>query len=99
MRAYYVLRKANGDILTVDIQGKTYIAIWDSEVGVRRSKRANPDLLVYVPTVADRRLIERKFPNSDRPFLLVDSRDPDLQTGRQIDHTELFGEMELAQAA
>lgn len=99
MSAYYVLRKANGDILTVDIEGTTYIAVWDSEVGVRRSKRANPDLLVYVPTAADRRLMERQFPHLDRPFFLVDSRDPDLHTGRQIDHTELFGEIELAQAA
>jgi len=96
---YYILRKANGDILTVDVKGKQYIPVWDSEIGVRRSKRANPDLIVYVPAPLDRRLIKQKFPNPDVPFFLVDSRDPDLQTGREINWSELFNEPVLAQAA
>jgi len=99
MSAYYILRKANGDILMVENQSKKYIAVWDSEVGVRRSKRANPDLIVYVPAQLDRRLIERKFPNLEVPFFLVDGRDPDLKTGREISQAELFEEPELAQAA
>jgi hypothetical protein len=96
---YYILRKANGDILTVDVKGKQYIPVWGSEIGVRRSKRANPDLIVYVPAPLDHRLIERKFPNPDVPFFLVDGRDPDLQTGREISWSELFEEPRLAQAA
>jgi hypothetical protein len=99
MNAFYVLRKANGDILTVDIKGKTYIPVWDHERGVRRSKGANPELLVYVPAQADRRLIERKFPKLDVPFFLVESRDLDLHTGSEINQAEVFGELELAQAA
>lgn len=99
MSAYYILRKANGDILTVEIEGKKHIAVWDSDTAVRRSKRANPELIVYVPAVLDHQLIERKFPNLDVPFFLVDSRDPDLQTGRQISGDELLAEPELAQAA
>ena len=99
MSTYYILRKANGDILTIDVKGKEYIAVWDSETGVRRSKRANPDLIVYLPAPLDRRLIERTLPNLNVPFFLVDSRDPDLQTGREISWDQLFGEPTLAQAA
>jgi hypothetical protein len=99
MSTYYVLRKANGDILTVEVEGKQYIPVWDSEIGLRRSKRANPDLIVYVPAPADRRLIERKFPKLDVPFFLIDSEDVDLQTGREISRDEVFGELSLAQAA
>lgn len=99
MSTYYLLRKANGDILTVEIKGKEYIAVWDSDTAVRRSKRANPELMVYVPAVVDRRLIERKFPNPSVSFFLVDSRDPDLRTGHEISADELLAEPELAQAA
>ncbi|MBI3951568.1 MAG: hypothetical protein HY314_14045 [Acidobacteria bacterium] len=99
MSTYYILRKANGEILTIDVEGKTYIPVWDSESAVRRSKRANPDLIVYVPVQLDRRWIERRFSNLQVPFLLVDSRDPDLQTGREIDPAELFEQPELARAA
>ncbi len=85
--------------MTIDVAGKTYIPVWDSEIGVRRSKGLNPDLIVYVPAVADRRLIERKFPRLDTPFFLINSRDESLQTGRELSVAELFNEVELAQAA
>jgi len=99
MSAYYILRKANGDILTINVQGKQYIAVWESEGAVRRSKLNNPDLIVFVPAQVDRRLIERRFPNLDVPFFLVNIREPNLQTGSEISRAELFDEPELAQAA
>jgi hypothetical protein len=99
MPTYYILRKANGDILTVEIKGRTHIAVWDSDAAVRRSKQANPELIVYVPARADRRLIGRRFPPLDAPFFLIDRQDPDLQTGQEIPSTEVFGETTLAQAA
>lgn len=98
MATYYILRRANGDILTLERGGHTYIAVWDSELGVRRSKNANPDLIVYVPAALDRRWIERRIPGNRRYFL-VDSTDPDLETGREITEEELFGQPEFRKAA
>jgi hypothetical protein len=98
MTTYYVLRRANGDILTLERGNQTYIAVWDSEVSVRRSKSSNPDLIVYVPAVVDRRWIERRFPGPRRYFL-VDSSDADLATGREVTEEELFGSPEFRKAA
>ncbi|GEM_PF-922947 len=95
----YILRKANGDILTVDINGRPAIAVWEDERAVRRSKLANPELIVYVPAPLTRQLVERRFPNLDVSFFLVDSRDPDLKTGREMNPADLFSQLELAEAA
>jgi hypothetical protein len=99
MNTHYILRKANGDLLTIEVHGKKSIAVWDSEVGVRRSQRANPDLIVYVPAPLDRRLIERNHPGLSASFFLVHNQGTDLRTGREISPEELFGGPTLAQAA
>lgn len=98
-KTYYVLRRANGDILTVDIGGRQAIAIWEDERAVRRSKLTNPELIVYVPAPLTRQLVERRFPDRDVSFFLVDSRDPDLKTGRRMSPADVFPEPELAEAA
>jgi hypothetical protein len=99
MNVYYVLRKANGDVLTIDVEGKEYIPVWESDVAIRRSKSANPDFVVYVPALLNRRLLERAPRHWGLPFYLVDSRDPDLQSGQEIGREEILGPSELAQAA
>jgi len=99
MASYYVLRRANGDILTLDVNGTPHIAVWDSEEGVRRSKRANPELVVYVPAQIGDHSIGRKLARMSAKFFLVDSSDPDLTTGREISRDELFGQGLLGRAA
>lgn len=99
MNDYYILRRANGDALKIDVNGKEYIPVWDGEVAVRRSKRANPDLIVYVPVRLNRQLIERALPTLNSPLFLIDSRDLDLQTGRELSRDELVEETDLVQAA
>jgi hypothetical protein len=99
MNTYYILRKANGDVLTTDVDGKTHVAVWNHPDAVRRSKQANPGLVVYVSAVLDHQLIERRFPNKSASFFLIDSRDPDLQTGREMSQSDFFASSELAQAA
>lgn len=97
MSPYYILRKANGEVLTINVAGKTYVAVWDDPGAVRRSKLVNPALLVYVPAVLDLQWLQQRF---DAPsFFLIDSRDPNLRTGREIGQAELVGSSELAQAA
>ena len=80
-------------------QSKTHIAVWDSEIGVRRAKRANPDLMVYVPAVVEPGLIRRSYPSSSPSFFLVGSEDPDMRNGREIARAQLFTDPEFAQAA
>ncbi|MCS6804154.1 MAG: hypothetical protein RMM98_00335 [Acidobacteriota bacterium] len=83
--------------MTIDVAGKTYVAVWDHPGAVRRSKLANPALLVYVPAVLDLQWVQQRI--SSPSFFLIDSRDPNLQTGREISQAELIGLSELAQAA
>lgn len=99
MATYYILRKANGEVFTLEVNGVSYVAVWGDERDVRRSKSANPDLMVYIPAPADERFLKRRF--GDRPirFFLVDGRDPDLRTGREITPEDVFGEAALPKAA
>jgi hypothetical protein len=99
MGTHYVLRKANGQLLIIEIDGKSCVPVWESENAVRRSKRANPDLMVYVTAPLSRQMMERRFPDLNVSLFLVDSRDPDLETGHEISQAEAFGESPLSQAA
>lgn len=99
MSNFYILRRANGEVFTISINGAPYVAVWESELGVRRSKNMNPDLMVYVPVAPNRRLVERQFAGEPVKFFLVDSSDPDLTSGREISDEEVFGQVEMRQAA
>ncbi len=99
MATYYVLRRANGDILTLEVDGVSYVAVWASEQDLRRSKSANPDLMVYVPAPLERRLLRMRFGDQPVRLFLVDARDPDLRTGREITPEEAFGEAAFPKAA
>jgi hypothetical protein len=97
--AYYILRRANGEIFTLQRDGVTYVAVWADERDVRRSKSANPDLMVYVPAPVSERVLRQRL--GDRPirFFLVDGRDPDLKTGREISPEEVLGQAAFPKAA
>jgi hypothetical protein len=86
----FILRRANGEVFTISINDVPHVAVWDSELGIRRSKNINPDLIVYVPATLDRRVIKRQLAGQPIKFFLVDSFDPDLTSGREISEDELF---------
>ncbi len=96
---FYILRRANGEIFTLQRDGVSYIAVWADERDVRRSKSANPDLMVYVPAPADERVLRRWLGDRPMRFFLVDSRNPDLRTGREISPEEVLGQAALPKAA
>jgi hypothetical protein len=99
MSNFYILRRANGEVFTISINGEAHLAVWDSELGIRRSKNLNPDLIVYVPVPLERRLINKHFAGEPIKFFLVDGTEPDLTSGREISEDELFGQAEVPQAA
>jgi len=99
MATYYVLRRANGEVFTVERNGVSYVAVWADERDVRRSKSANPDLMLYVAAPLDERFLRRRFGDHVPRFFLVDGRDPDLKTGREIALEEIKGEAAVPKAA
>jgi hypothetical protein len=86
----YAMRRANGDLFTLIIDGNDYVALWPDEISARRYKSANPELLVYLPVRIDRSIVERKLKPlaTERPlrFWLLDEKDPaaEFESGRII---------------
>jgi hypothetical protein len=99
MATYYILRRANGEVFTLERNGVSYIAVWADERDVRRSKSANPDLMLYVPAPVTGRFLKRRFGDRELRFFLVDGRDPDLKRGREITPEEILGDVSVPQAA
>lgn len=96
MAETHVLRRANGDLFTEEVGGRTYVPIWSSEGSARRYKERNPELLIYFPARLDRRLIKRITSRADAggavEFFLLSDDDPDadLSDGRPVSLEEIF---------
>lgn len=88
---YFLMRRANGDLFTLAIEGKEYVAVWPDEASAIRYKERNPELLTYLPARIDRRMVERKLRPlmTVRPlrFWLLDRDDPaaEFESGRIIE--------------
>jgi hypothetical protein len=102
MNEMYVMRRANGDLLTVEIQGKKRIPVWTNEDSVSRYKAFNPELIFYWPVKLNRDVVKRatvKFTKEELPGLfLISSRTPDaqLKDGKPITLDEVFAEVSAA---
>ena len=100
----YVMRRANGDLFTEEVQGKVRIPVWSSRDAANRYKARNPKLSVFLPARLDRLLLNKtKTLSSEGPieFFLLSEEDPNasLYEGRPIMPEEIFPELEVASHA
>ncbi|HEU4386926.1 MAG TPA: hypothetical protein VFV34_03950 [Blastocatellia bacterium] len=82
MGEMYVMRRANGDLLTVEVRGKRRIPVWTSEDSVTRYKAFNPELIFYWPVKLNRDVVKRvagKASNEPAEFFLLSPKTPDAQ--------------------
>jgi hypothetical protein len=47
-----LMRRANGELFTLTLKGKTHLALWPNLEGAIRYKARNPDLLCFLPALA-----------------------------------------------
>ena len=102
MSEMYVMRRANGDLFTEEIEGRLLIPVWSSRQAVARYKERNPVLMTFLPARADLNLIKRVASGPGREgavdlFLLSeDTPDAYLKEGRPISLEEAFREDKVA---
>ena len=100
MNEMFVMRRADGDLFTEEINGKVNMPIWSSEEALARYKERNPELMTFLPTRLTRPLIDRiaggLAGEGTTGFFLLAEDDPNanLDDGRPISLEEIFAEGE-----
>jgi hypothetical protein len=92
-----VLRRANGEPFTEEINGKQVIPVWSSEQEVARYKERNPELMTFLPSRLTRFLSTAGTVLGDGAefFLLSeDDHDANLDDGRPISLEEILPRLE-----
>jgi len=96
MNEKFVMRRANGDVFTEEVDGKIRVPVWSSEQALARYKERNPELMIFLSTHLTRSLIDRVRSRLDKAhspefFLLTeDAPEADLYDGRPITLEEIF---------
>ena len=102
MSEMYVMRRANGDLFTQEVEGRTLLPVWSSREAVARYKERNPELMIFLPTRLDQKLWNRFASGLGREgvadFFLLSEDAPDayLKDGRPISLEEAFRESSVA---
>lgn len=106
MNELYVMRRANGDLLAVEIQGKLRIPVWSSEEAVARYRALNPELVCFWPVTLNESVADRVTrglgSEGTTEFFLLSETAPqaDLEDGRPVSCQELFpGSSQSSQSA
>ena len=100
MSDVYVVRRANGDLFTEEINGRLRIPVWKSEEAVARYRERNPELITFLPQRMSRPLMMKVASGlgSERTmeFFLLSEDDPDadLTDGKPVSLEEIFPEGE-----
>jgi hypothetical protein len=93
-----VLRRANGEPFSEEINGKRVIPVWSSEQEVARYKERNPELITFLPSQLTRFLSNKAwmaFSNGAEFFLLSeDDHDANLDDGRPMSLKEILPRLE-----
>ena len=89
------MRRANGDLFTVEVGGRPLIPVWSSRDAAARYRERNPELLTYVPARLDDALVRRVAgPGGERhaTFFLMseDAPDANLSRGRIVSANDLL---------
>jgi hypothetical protein len=96
MSELFVMRRANGNLFTREINGKLVIPVWSSRDAIARYKERNPELMIFLPARLDRSTINRVTSGlgteGTTQFFLLSEDAPDayLDEGRLITLEEIF---------
>jgi len=96
MSQMFVMRRANGDLFSEEIQGKLGIPVWSNEEALARYKERNPELMTFVGARLTRSLISRigRGPGNDGTTeffrLAEDNPDADLEDAKPISLEEIL---------
>jgi hypothetical protein len=100
MAEMLVMRRANGDLFTEEVNGRVVIPVWSSRDIVARYRERNPELLTYLPARLNdallRRLCEREDGHATFLLMSEDAPDANLKRGRVIATDELLLRSNLA---
>ena len=102
MSELFVMRRANGDLFTEEINGEPVIPVWSGRDAIARYKERNPELMIFLPARLDRSTMKkvaswRGAEGTTRFFLLSDDApDAYLDEGRLIALEEISPEGRIA---
>jgi hypothetical protein len=102
MSELFVMRRANGDLFTEEVNGKLVITVWSSREAIARYKERNPKLMIFLPARLDRSTIKKVksglgVEGATQLFLLSDDApDAYLDEGRLITLEEIFPTGQIA---
>ena len=100
MAEMLVMRRANGDLFTEEVNQRTVIPVWSSRDAVARYRERNPELLTYLPARLNDALLRRIRQRQDAhaTFFLMseDAPDANLKRGRVVAFDELVFASNLA---
>ena len=93
MAELFVMRRANGEFLTAEMDGVKYLPVWPNAFMLEKYKVFNPALDLFLPRSVDERIWARlrEFERSGHQFLLMSAEEPapDLSDGRRVTLPEL----------
>jgi hypothetical protein len=96
MSQMFVMRRANGDLFTEEINGKLGIPVWSNEETLARYRQRNPELMTFMAARLTRALIDKigkQLGNEGTVEffkLAEDDPDADLEDGRPISLEEIL---------
>lgn len=94
MNEIFVMRRANGDVFTEEINGKLGIPVWSNEEAVMRYKERNPELGVFLPQRLTHSMLKNLTGEAESApgFFLLSEDDPDAQLddGRAVSLEEII---------
>jgi hypothetical protein len=102
MSELFVMRRANGDLFTREINGKLVLPVWSGRDSVVRYKERNPALRIFLPARLDRsamkKVTSRRGTEGMTQFFLLSDDAPDayLDEGRLITLEEIFPEGKIS---
>ena len=102
MSELFVMRRANGNLFTQEIDGKLVIPVWSSRETVARYRERNPELMIFLPARFDRSTMKKVKSGlgeeGTAQFFLLSEDAPDayLDEGRLITPEEIFPEGQIA---
>lgn len=85
MSEFYVMHGPQGQIRTVEVEGREHVALWPDMLSALRYKARHPELLKFWTVPLDRRLYEQEFlrPGAGRAsFFLMSGADPGFEVAR-----------------
>ena len=94
MSEFYFMQGPRGQVQTVHVGGREYVALWADMLAALRYKTRHPELSGHWAVPLDRLLYEEKFLEKDggrRRFFLMSGADPGLEVsrGRVLDPEEV----------